>query len=587
MLSYGEYNDLSFAGESFSVPGQECSVATIEASGGDTWKKFCDCAFIEQVTEFHVFVNGSYAPKPILGMTDEDWAAVLTANLAANGTPASAIRVDAVEVQRKPLEWEKCLSKHCTLLTGCWNGSKEGWDGFNVHPGMYGAPWTEMGAAARGIDKRNKGFWYAVGAATSFSLGDFYPPKLLVIKLTNYPKYLLIKIAANYFPGTGVLLNIEGALEAAAWPLALAAGPTYFEKEFLKPMIKANLRLVRTMLALFGGGTPAVLAMCAQEAAQQLLEDQSISLPPEVWGIIKAIAKDAPKIKNMFDPSQWMSPSTWKDLGSVIEDVAALLGEGVPKAVIGTIGHAIWVGAGIIEVLQKSGPEAAADFACMTLLGFSTIGLEVAVKQGVQSAKNAVAVAKANVGSLKNAQDFQSIIQALQGVVQALGKIEFAGIGQQLGQMFSGLSGVVTKLNGAAQMAHDIETTPDPGAPGKGGLAPASGGMVVASSRAAVSSAPVAMPASPPPATKAPASQIKVVRDEPAATAPAAIVGAGRTAKAAVVVGGKLAVVPSEAPAAAPPGGGAALVFAALGFAFGGPVGAAVGAGVGVFAGRK
>ncbi|MFZ2152108.1 MAG: hypothetical protein WAV09_03310 [Minisyncoccia bacterium] len=228
--------------QSFGVPSRECSVAEFDAireagHAEAAWKGFCDCMFVETVeandflsggTVIVQCINGSCQNvnngQALPGVTPVQAAQMVT-NYALQRNEQYSVKIYALP--RATPDWKKCMSNFCAAPAGCPNPVEPSvLMPFNISPGAALSPWTDLGAAARMIPKRNAGFFYDVTALLTIDLAAYEPLKLWQTFWTNpflfgilMTKIQLIPLAgaayatALTFTGPPVFL-IPGAIES-------------------------------------------------------------------------------------------------------------------------------------------------------------------------------------------------------------------------------------------------------------------------------------------------------------------------------------------------------------------------------------
>lgn len=428
-LYTGAFRRMDFGAESFAAEGRECSVRDIEAAGGDTWRNFCDCAFSTPLPDPYWHYNGApLVPPPGMGISSTTWVNSLKDTIPNYDPKKLELKPLAGAIKRDP-NWYKCLSKWCGAATGCWNPSKkdagtpdnESWDGFNVHPGMWFAPWTEVGAAARGIPKRNAGAVYGLTALTTINIADYNPARLLVLSIIDPVRYAVLVGFASAF-GVGLLLAnqatlIEAALIAA--PISERAEPGWILHNVVMPLWEKARGIAMMFIGLVTGGIPGAVAAMLQANARMMVVEYGVDVSSPVNAVILAFANDAPKIKALFDPTLWTAPSTWGGLGDVIFDVGKLF-DAEP---IMLAGQALGLVANTIQALQQGTADDALDVLCNGILGFKLSAFQNAMKEGPDFTRRFIQVNKpAKDVLLKNFAKAGAIIGAMRAVADALAK---------------------------------------------------------------------------------------------------------------------------------------------------------------------
>lgn len=232
MLTFGDYDGLGFGdaaseataknaaaaaaagrGESYTRPGVICDLALIQAQPGsaeDRWKAYCDCAFLEMHSRSQFTINGQVWPdNPQL--TDAQYDAYLKPIIAMAQQQGSSFSLKVLVYTSRGAPdsmWHKCMSGLCGDTNGCYNPQKaasgatgdEAKDPFNVSPMMAWPPWDDVGAAVRGVPKRNANGWYTFGQLFSYDAQAYDPIKLWQIAWTNPGLYTLLGLKAGLIP---------------------------------------------------------------------------------------------------------------------------------------------------------------------------------------------------------------------------------------------------------------------------------------------------------------------------------------------------------------------------------------------------
>lgn len=547
-------------GESYYRPGVQCDVGTIEAAGGDTWKAFCDCNFLAPLDIEKYSIDGRPVILPVrhMGMSDVQYETLRNNALrAATGGDMRRLRVEVEHKLVPGPEWDKCMSKHCMWATGCWNGSKNGWDPFNVHPGILAAPWTEFGAAARGIQKADAGIWYGVAQFISIDLNDYTPLALWQTFWRNPFKYsyLMLKLAL-FVPGGAVIVaavNVTGppvALIPLASAQVAAQGKNYF-KEIIEPTATGSVKWLLAAADYLGScgvgvNIPCGAGILVQKAAQDQIDTKEIErMPAPFRAVTVFLAKNGKRLVNTLIQSVGGVVST--DVFAILKSGFAIARAEVTdqgtKDVLRALEMAADVGYTIADaVVSGKSPADTADRIAQILLGFSPLTYFEMVKTDAKAALGYVAAAQKVSGTTfdqanalvkavgdginKVGQTINALNTALGGGLRELAQV-FESAGYALGVTASASQEVNTKVQASVQ----------------------AGGVPVA---AVPNVAPVS----------------------PGATPSTAKVGGGaRPGPGTMPIGGELRQTSSAA---------SALVGAGVGAAFGGPLGAFIGAGVGL-----
>lgn len=398
----------NFGAESYERPGVECSVDEITAAGGDTWANFCDCSFAKPLSQqvWH-YNNAPLFPPPGLGIADPlgagalQWLGILKDQMGVLWNP-KLLEFKPIDgaISRGP-EWSDCMSKFCAAATGCWNPSKkasglsdaESWDHFNIHPGMWGAPWTEFGAGARGIDKRNAGFWYTIATATTINFKDFSPLRMFVLSFTNPVRFGVLAGVSAIFGTSIVYLNPALLFEAAmAQAIVMAATGSAGQEELMQeaiiPLAQFGFGVIGAFLALMTGNIPGAVAKVVKMQAQTLLSSgrAPVDVGP-MMAVIYALANFGEDLADLFNPARWGEAGTWMKLGKTIQTVAecGIFGARDPATqklplaaqAIYTFGQSLKLGAKTVNTIVMGDDDmnkkiaTALDDLCVDFFGFT------------------------------------------------------------------------------------------------------------------------------------------------------------------------------------------------------------------------
>lgn len=294
--------------QSFGIPSRNCSVAEFDAAraaaGVDavkiaqSWKGFCDCMFIEmaEVTDFEIggiavirCMNGKCKNQndgTELTATPDQCAKWASGEAARRGVSYS---VNIYGTLNPTPEWAKCMSNFCLAPGGCPNPAVPSlMMPFNADPGSSLSPWTDVGAAARMIPKRNAGFFYDVTAALHIDLHAYEPLKLWQTFWKNpvlfgwlMLKIQLIPVAGAAYSlsmtGTGPpIFLIPGALESAARQ-GLDPVKEVFEVAGMGLIEQAKFLVAYIGKCGFGIPGACGVAMAVQKAAQDQIDTGEIN----------------------------------------------------------------------------------------------------------------------------------------------------------------------------------------------------------------------------------------------------------------------------------------------------------------------
>lgn len=537
-------------GDSYNIPGKKCDVGTIEAAGGDTWKAFCDCNFLKPIVVDRYFIDGIPVFLPMV--TNEQLFKLVQTRV--NGD-MRRVRVETKTELVTTDDWNKCMSKFCGLISGCWNPAKNGWDPFNVHPGIFGAPWTEFGASVRGIQKADAGFFYMVGQLTSIDLNDYKPLALWQTYWNNPAKYALLMLKfALFVPGGAIAVAfanvVPGAPPGPILPLAMlqvAAEKKDFAHEILEPMAKGTVKAILTAFEYLGTcgvgvNIPCGAGILVQRAAQDQIDTGEIDKMPDVGkAIISFLAKSGSKLVTTI-----MKAAT----GVVSTDVFAILATGFgaaanevkdagAKSVLKLLAMAADVGYAIANGIERQRPAIEiADDVAQKLLGFSPRVYFDLLKKSAASALDYVKSAQDVTGS--TFEKANALINAVGNGLNEIGKVIDAlnsAVGGGLKELSMTFQNAAMAIGGAQEASKQVNN------------------QIAAS--LGLATTPNIAPVVP-------------------GTGPA--VSTGRPAPGTAVIGGAYQTTTSY---------GSALIGAGVGAALGGPLGALIGAGVAIVAAPK
>lgn len=466
----------SFGAESFTQQGVECGVDEIIARNGpDPWREFCDCSF-STPTKLPVWkYNG--LPLPVLpgqSWDDPTWVKTVVANIPSFD-PAK-LALGSMDLTVTNDDWQRCMSKWCGAPTGCWSPSKNltepnssSWDGFNVHPGILAAPWTEFGAAARGIPKRNAGFWYGVASITTIDIKSYEPIRLYVTMLTNPARFAVLRGFASVFTGSAAEVYFATLQTSAVAQVAVLVttegGREYAMKNLILPLAQFGFTIIGVFLALFGGGIPAAVAMVIKYQAQQVFNSgRQPADPGPALAVLMAIASYGDQLADFFNPSKWAEGGTWRKLGSLIRLVAK---EGRLTGPVAdgfnVIGLTLQTIGGTVQNIQEGKPlSKTLDLICVDFFGFTATQFQAHAAQGTL----AKLVKDSNTDPLM-VRLFTFVAPAMEGVITAL--TFFADALAWLGHIFGGwdlMDGLAKSLRDIRQFIREMEkiqaaTAPD------------------------------------------------------------------------------------------------------------------------------
>lgn len=464
--------------ESWVVPGQWCDVTTFDkkAASGQVlpaWKDYCDCMFLDPVERVEFFCDGSpvplsvVQPSPFVDKSQEAQAKRAQAYCdAMKGRYSIKVHIDWVRTE----EWLKCMSNFCAVpILGCPNPLVPSITmPMNVHPGASLAPWTELGAAARGIRKRNAGFLYTLGQITNISISDYEPLTMWKNIFTNPALFELHRWKLNLIPGIGpTIANILGvpfpANAVLLAPLALTQCAIEQKSvvEFMfKPAATGGWRNAVFALQAIGPAIGqqyfALAGICLEKYAKDQIESGEIDkvLDPLANGIIRFFAASGAMIGadlqaaigNGFDLKS--APRIIRAIETGLRAVgdAPALRDPTAKAILNTTANVMGVIAVVAEGFEtyKSLPIAdkmwaIADDVVNKLFGFRLTELKRAVLRGAADVQVLLEDAKRRAGGPVSVD---TLLQAL----EAMGKA-FERIVSVLTDISSKMDGALDKFN--------------------------------------------------------------------------------------------------------------------------------------------
>lgn len=560
MLSYGD-SDSFGSDESFTQPGVDCDLTKIQALPGsdqDRWKAYCDCAFLEPHARTQLTINGSIYPD-VPSLSDVEYDALLKPLIARLPAGSFSVKVNVFTSRGVPnSNWHRCMSGFCASPDGCFNAQKaqsgatgdEAKDYFNVSPLLLYPPWDDVGAAVRGIPKRNANTWYTLGQLFSYDAGAYDPIELWKIAWVNPGLYTLLGLKAGLIPFNPMLAYfVTGPV--GLFPFVVAE----IQQKYTNPDYGKLLfdvvgqgwiqfgKLAIQYISKCGFGIPG--ACGAGVVLKQVAQDQITSgeinkvLDPTSRAVIVFLAKYGDQLADrLFGLAQLAShlradPSLIAWFQQVFHVLRQLPEIDAAAQLFLGLGEKLFAMAyAIAQGIQNGSPGTTiTDEAVNALLGFRPSLVIALIQQGnvagartvVQQAAASTGVTIAQMGPLTAA-----LIPALTSIIKVLQDMN-SKINGGLEDVISLFASVQTALASAAQASTNA-------------VGQVTSGL----------SSPV-QPASTVAITLTPAQSSKF--------------NAPVTAQAA--------------------GGGGVLALAAVGFAVGGPAGAAIGAALGAFTSRK
>jgi hypothetical protein len=292
--------------------GKPCDVSIFDAryKAGDTfasWKDFCDCMFLEhgEVTVFKC--NGI----PILfppGTPADDRSRATVAQEYCKRT-GGAYSISVVPSTRRTENWTKCVSNFCALPGGCKNDLTGLIMPFNMSPFIAAPPWTDGGAASRGIPKQDASVFFTLVQAVSIDLDAYEPLRLWTTFWENPFLFGLLMAKITLIPGAGLIYQL--GLTATVIPFALIPAASASaqrqgkdpDKALLDPVVKGSIKsagLVLKYLGKCGVGIniPCGAGLVIQKGAQDQIDTGEINKvgDPVTRGVIAFLAKSGDKL---------------------------------------------------------------------------------------------------------------------------------------------------------------------------------------------------------------------------------------------------------------------------------------------------
>lgn len=592
--------------ESYTVPGQVCSVGEYaklieQGKVAEAWRGYCDCMFLEPVETTEFLCDGSPVPPHIFGVLglypkDEQKALVAKSYCDTKGGKY-AVRIKVVP--RRTENWEKCMGMFCSLPWGCPHPHfpDELHIPFNIAPHIVLAPWTDLGAAARGVPKKNAGIFYTVGQVFTLDLKQYEPLSLWRNKMTNPALYELNKWKLNLVPGIGSVLvqalsapfplDLAGLLPLALTQAAIEGKSTvdYIFKPALIGGITNAVFALKVIGPAMGQQYFAVAGMVLQKFAKDQIDTGEIDkvLDPVSNGAIRFFAEAGEeiglKLQNAlgegFDLKS--APGILQVMSHGFGAIAESphLTDPLARAIIQTTSDVLAIAAIIAEGFRKYAKLpladkmwAIADDVVFRLFGFSLDELKRTVQKGAAEVQVLFDTAKRK-GKSGNAQ-------GLMDALDAVGKA-FDRIVQVLNDINKALDGSLDKFNeqftGFKQVLDVVKT--DTTAAFNAVASGTEGSVVITATTALESTVPAANKITVSP-VRIPAERfntiVKVPEDAIMTSSPPLQRDSSSPGSTDSDAGGGL---------------GVALAGAGAGFLVGGPVGAAAGAIAGFMLGQR
>lgn len=595
--------------ESYAIPGQTCDVGTIKAKFpalDDTrgWNEFCDCMFLEPTLREQIFVDGQLIPPMVLNPLSKPQREELVKRLAAQKkaqNPALGVVVVKEEVVLARSEnWSKCVSNFCAVPWGCPHPTIPGFTmPFNMSPAAGSPPWTEFGAAARGIPKRNAGVFYTVGQIITVDLKDYAPLNLWRNMFVNPALFNLHILKLGLIPGIGPALvaNLNSLASFTPefgipinknipllLPFALAqcaAEQKSVVDYIVKPAVTGGAKSVALLLQLAGPALGqqyfAVAGILLEKFAKDQIESGEINkvLDPFANGTIRFFAESGSRIGSELQAAVGSgfdlkgAPGILRAFETGFRTVARSpeVKDDLARAILNTTADVMRIIAIVADGLGPKYPSlqpldkafAIADDVIYELFGFRLEELKRAVQQGSGEVNRLLETArrKGKSGTIEGlSESLNAITKAFDQVVKVLNEIsnKLDGALDKFNAQFVDFNRVLTSVRSDTQAAF---------------------AATAANKTAALTSTTT------PPVTVGPAVGL-------GSGGRAGLVQNLMNVRTGQVLPGTSVSAKTPAPAPAKAGGGTALLATAgLGFAVAGPPGALVGAGVGALLGSK
>lgn len=235
-------------------------------------------------------------------------------------------------------------------------------------------PWTEVGAAMRGIPKAHGSISAGAGLLAAVvneipSPTDYDPRKLAVLVWTDPIKYGILSTAAQYVPGIGIAYMSQFAIPGVGTPnpvglamaFALEGGNwTQAWNEIGQPILDAVGDKAGFVIDFFLQGAPVAVVKYAIKQLQKSIKD------PKALGILAAIYSGADLVVGALrDPTRFKQAGIYVQLGSILTSAGnALITAGDPATgkwfniVGGAIGG---LAAPIVDLLNGNKTQALED----------------------------------------------------------------------------------------------------------------------------------------------------------------------------------------------------------------------------------
>lgn len=297
-------------------------------------------------------------------------------------------------------EREQCKQKYCAIF----NPVSPGY--CRADPRLMAAPWTEVGAGARGIRKQNAGVIYTATTTTNLpSPSEYEPDVLFKTAVYNWPRFAvlmgyaatvlsignpIVGIAATVSIGLnpGLAVTVWTTLPALAIPYAIAkGGQARLEANVLNPLADLGGDTLKLAVeALTGSWQAAVVAFFARRAAKNIGNNGSDSFSQSVKTLLLAIADGSQLFLNIAkDPQGQLSGyGAWAQIGQLLSNVGQTVPDALVKGVAITVGEVLDNFSLSLAELVKGNPQEALNQSTTRLIGAS---LSVIAKGGPDFAK--------------------------------------------------------------------------------------------------------------------------------------------------------------------------------------------------------
>lgn len=424
--------------QSYADPTKQCFGPSHNPDTPEGWKNFCDCMFLGARVRVDVLVDGRSLYIPGLdtqnlteAQSNELVKLAVQAQLAK--TPKANIRYIETLEPVKTENWYRCTSLVCAIpgagsnygrpgagIGGCANPYTGAVDPFNIGVGMPFAPWTDLGAAARGIPKEGAGFGYTFTQLVSIDLADYTPLRLWQIYFQNPALFTLqvakvSVLAPAAVPLMGLFLNFPVGAATLA-PLALAqcaAEGKNVMQAMMLPALKGATSFAfvafKSIGSFLGGQWFSMAGALVGKAAQDQIDTGEIGRvgDPFTRSVIVFLSKNAARLGDEIQTAVnggWnleSAPRVVDFIADMMEDLASeFKDDQVAYNGILLTTKAMRVASIIAEgVKQKTPAFRIVDQIIDKLFGFKVSELTAAVEAGPAAVKKLVATAQSVSGT--------------------------------------------------------------------------------------------------------------------------------------------------------------------------------------------